>query len=472
MSVIAAGGSTQTEVKPGARGRIPVLVIITFGLAAFLLFNAFALNSMLRIVSPEGYRETVLDHTRDVLHAEGCDDSWGIMAYALKYAQTPHETPLYAEVFFNESLKFQYPPSSLFTIAAMLKVAGPQWVRTQECPNFDPASLNDVLGWVFILLSAVSAAALLEIGLRRNVAVARSRLLVLVRVALVGGLALTFYPIVKAFTLGQIQIWLNGIFAVGLLLWATGNRAASGVMIGLMCLVKPHYGLFVLWAALRREWRFTVACVVTAAIGLGASIAVFGWTDNLDYLHVFWFLSQHGETYYPNQSFNGLLNRLMELVNPDEYDSLGFDDNGFPPFNPWIYSATVVTSLAILAAALLRRRTEGDRDRVLDFCTMALSITIASPIAWEHHYGILLPIFAVLLADSIGNARRLVLLAISYMLISNLFPVANMLAATGLNIAQSYLLFAALVVLLLLHTARPGRQIAEAPHALVTEAGR
>jgi hypothetical protein len=41
-----------------------------------------------------------------------------------------------------------------------------------------------------------------------------------------------------------------------------------------------------------------------------------------------------------------------------------------------------------------------------------------------------------------------------------------------LNIAQSYLFFAALVVLLLLHTARAGRQIAEAPHALVPEAGR
>jgi alpha-1,2-mannosyltransferase len=149
----------------------------------------------------------------------------------------------------------------------------------------------------------------------------------------------------------------------------------------------------------------------------------------------------------------------MTLIDPDNYDSLGFDDNGFPPFNPWIYAGTVATSLAILSAALLRRGKEGDPDRVFDFCTMALSVTMASPIAWEHHYGIIFPIFAVLLASVIGHRTRLILLAVSYMVISNFFPVVNLLAPTVFNVAQSYLLFAALIVLALLHTARPGWQL-------------
>jgi alpha-1,2-mannosyltransferase len=74
--------------------------------------------------------------------------------------------------------------------------------------------------------------------------------------------------------------------------------------------------------------------------------------------------------------------------------------------------------------------------------------------AWEHHYGILLPIFALLLAASIGNLARILLLAICYVFISNLFGVANLLAETPLNLAQSYLFVAALVLLLVLHTAR------------------
>jgi hypothetical protein len=381
------------------------------------------------------------------------------MTYALRYAQSPHTTPLYTEIFFNQRLKFQYPPSSLFAIEGMLWLGGPELVRTSECPDFMPASLNDVLGWVFILMSAVSAAILLERGLRETLPGPSSSALIAARCLLVLGLALTFYPIVKAFTLGQIQLWLNGMLALSLLCWATNWKASSGVLVGLMCLVKPHYGLFVLWAAWRREWRFTLAGVAAGLIGLVASIATFGWTDNLDYLQVFWFLSQHGEVYYPNQSFNGLLNRVMTLIDPDNYDSIGFDDNGFPPFNPWIYAGTVATSLAILSTALLRRGKEGDPDRVFDFCTMALSVTMASPIAWEHHYGIIFPIFAVLLASVIGHRMRLILLAVSYMVISNFFPVVNLLAPTVFNVGQSYLLFAALIVLALLHTARPGWQL-------------
>jgi hypothetical protein len=452
MSVLAAG-----DRATGARGNASLA--LTLGLALFLLINAFAVNSVLRLVSPNYYSETVLNHTSDVLNAEGCDDSWGIMAYALQYARSPHSTPLYTEIFFNQRLKFQYPPSSLFAIAGMLWLGGPDRVRTAECPDFMPASLNDVLGWFFIVMSAVSAAILLERGLRQTLPGPSSTALIAARSVLVLGLAVTFYPIVKAFTLGQIQIWLNGMLALSLLCWATNWKASSGVLIGLMCLVKPHYGLFVLWAVLRREWRFTLACVTAGLLGLVASIVTFGWTDNLDYLQVFWFLSQHGEVYYPNQSFNGLLNRVMTLIDPENYDSLGFDDNGFPPFNPWIYAGTVATSLAILSAALLRRGNEGDPDRVFDFCTIALSVTMASPIAWEHHYGIIFPIFAVLLASVIGHRTRLIMLAVSYVVISNFFPVANLLAPTVFNVAQSYLLFAALIVLALLHTARPGWQI-------------
>jgi hypothetical protein len=385
------------------------------------------------------------------------------MAYALQYAQSPHTTPLYTEIFFNQRLKFQYPPSSLFAIAGMLWLGGPELVRTAECPDFALASVNDVLGWVFILMSAVSAAILLERGLRQTLPGPSSTALIAARSVLVLGLALTFYPIVKAFTLGQIQIWLNGMLALSLLCWATNWKASSGVLVGLMCLVKPHYGLFVLWAVLRREWRFTLACVAAGSFGLVASIATFGWTDNVDYLQVFWFLSQHGEVYYPNQSFNGLLNRVMTLIDTENYDSLGFDDNGFPPFNPWIYAGTVATSLAILSAALLRRGKEGDPDRMFDICTMALSVTMASPIAWEHHYGIIFPIFAVLLASVIGHRTRLLLLAVSYVVISNFFPIVNLLAPTVFNVAQSYLLFAALIVLALLHTARPGWQLGLLP---------
>jgi hypothetical protein len=284
--------------------------------------------------------------------------------------------------------------------------------------------------------------------------------MVAARSVIVLALALTFYPLAKAYTLGQIQNWLNGLFALALLCWVTGRKAPSGVLIGLMALVKPQYGAFVLWALLRREWGFTAALVATGIVGVAGSIVAYGFANHLDYLRVLEFLAERGETYYPNQSVNGLLNRVMVLIDPVHWNSIDFDDNAFPPFSPLVSGGTLVASVVLLSAALFRRGNKGDPDRTFDFCTMALSITIASPIAWEHHYGTIFPILAVLLASVISDRRRLLLLAVSYVLISNYIPVTNLLAATVFNVAQSYLLAAALTVLLLLHTTRPGWQLA------------
>jgi alpha-1,2-mannosyltransferase len=438
---------------------------LTRYLAGFLLLNALVLSGVLWLVSPEEYKETVLQHTFDVLRGRGCDDSWGVMSAALNYVQDPRSKPLYSELFFERKLKMQYPPSSLFAVAGLRLLVGPEGIRTEECTVYDLPTVTDVLGWLFILMSAVCAAALLEIGLRQRQAPPASGPMVAARFAIVLALALTFYPLVKAYTLGQIQNWLNGLLALSLLCWATGKKVPSGVLLGLMALVKPHYGLFVLWALLRREWRFAAALAATAIVGVLGSIMAYGFANHVDYLRVLSFLAERGEAFYPNQSVNGFLNRVMVLIDPTQWNSLEFNDHGFPPYSPLVYGGTLIASIVLIAAALLRRGNEGDPDRTFDFCTMALSITVASPIAWEHHYGTVFPVFAVVLASTVGHGRRLILLVVSYVLVSNYIPTTNLLAATVLNVAQSYLLAGAFILLMLLHTARPGWQIVSVPAA-------
>jgi hypothetical protein len=276
--------------------------MLTRYLAVFLLLNAFVLNGVLWLVSPEPYQETVLEHTWDVLRGRGCDDSWGVMSASLDYLQEHHDKPLYSELFFERKLKVQYPPSSLFAVAGLRWLVGPERIRTEECTVYDLPTITDVVGWLFILMSAVCAAALLEIGLRQRQAPTPSGAMVAARFAIVLGLALTFYPLVKAYTLGQIQNWLNGLFALGLLCWMTGRKVPSGVLIGLMALVKPHYGLFMLWALLRREWRFAAALAATAIVGLLGSIMAYGFENHVDYLRVLMFLGERGETFYPSSA--------------------------------------------------------------------------------------------------------------------------------------------------------------------------
>jgi hypothetical protein len=237
---------------------------VTLRLTLFLLFCAVVLNGIIYVTAPADYKENALNHSWDVLNGRGSDDSWGAMQAALDYFAAPTAIPLYSEIFFNRQYRFQYPPSALFALKGMQWLA-PANVRVDETQTFPTVTLNDMIGWAFLLATGLATAALLELQLRKYYT-AESRLLLAARVAIVAGFTLTFYPLVKAYSLGQLQVWINGLFAVALLCWATGWRALSGVLVGLMCLIKPHYGLFLVWAALRREMRFAAACAVTNVV--------------------------------------------------------------------------------------------------------------------------------------------------------------------------------------------------------------
>ena len=86
---------------------------------------------------------------------------------------------------------------------------------------------------------------------------------------------------------------------------------------------------------------------------------------------------------------------------------------------------------------------------------------MASPIAWEHHYGILLPILAAILPLASASPQKrsgLIILAAAYVGSCNYYQIANRLAETRWNFLQSSLLFGALAILLLLYRLRNVRQ--------------
>lgn len=424
---------------------------VTFSLVLLLLAGSLAVSGAIWLAAPADYKETVLQHSWDVLRGRSGDDSWDPSAAALRQVRSGAAVPLYTEIFFKRGIRYQYPPSALFALASMEWIA-PARTLIDDVRYAGPRpTINDMIGWLFLLLTAAATAALLEIGLRRRGIPRGGAAMFALRLAAVAGLTLTFYPLVKAFTLGQIQTWVNGAFAAALLCWVTGRKAGAGALVAFICLIKPHYGLLLVWAALRGEWRFVYAGGAAIAAGLAASIGLLGWENHLDYLRVLSFLSERGESYYPNQSINGLLNRLMSVGDPQQFNNVFWREAHFPPFTPLVYAGTLASSILILGLALLRRRRANDPGRTLDFCTMVLSLTIASPIAWEHHYGVLLPIMAVLYASVFGDRARTAWLALCYVLAANLFIAANALAPSVLNVAQSYLFVAALGVLALLH---------------------
>jgi alpha-1,2-mannosyltransferase len=93
-------------------------------------------------------------------------------------------------------------------------------------------------------------------------------------------------------------------------------------------------------------------------------------------------------------------------------------------------------------------------------------VTLASPLAWEHHYGVLLPILAVALGAVLERgtwrAAGLPILALCALIASHHVEALGRLSGTVWNPLQSLLFAAALVLLALLLALRriPGSRVA------------
>ena len=111
----------------------------------------------------------------------------------------------------------------------------------------------------------------------------------------------------------------------------------------------------------------------------------------------------------------------------------------------------------MLAWAVPLRIRRSETNRVLDFSLIAIVATAASPIAWAHHYGIVLPILVWQIGAFIAGAQlsrtQSFAFVAAYVLIANDFRVTNLLAhSSPLNLVQSYLFFGILILIALLRS--------------------
>jgi hypothetical protein len=85
-------------------------------------------------------------------------------------------------------------------------------------------------------------------------------------------LLFTFYPYFKAFTFGQAQIWNNTLMLFSLLTYDRGKEELSGVAMGFCTLIKPSYGLTLLWSLLAKRKRFAMAFLIGVLCGLAGLV--------------------------------------------------------------------------------------------------------------------------------------------------------------------------------------------------------
>lgn len=368
-------------------------------------------------------------------------DSWMPMRAALDYVRKAGPGPLYQAVFFERHVKFQYPPSALLPLIAL------------QALGIHPTDvvLNNI-NRVLVVVNAIGVGFLFRRVLICTRGEAAAAAPAAIAGAVVSGVAtLLFYPVMAGFWLGQIQIWIDTGFTFACLALLANRKLTAGALIGLICLLKPQFGIFAVWALLRREWRFMLgAAIPLLPCGL-LSLAIFGLAAHLDYLNELRFLARHGEAFIANNSVNGILNALLGTANP-----LVWDANGFPPYNAIVYFGSLSAAILLIVAALWPHAGRGGLNGLLDVQFAALAFTMAAPIAWEHHYGIMPPILATLFCllatapDSVQRRRQLTAFAAVFILSAVCITSNRYTVPTVLNLAVGYLFFAGLGALAML----------------------
>lgn len=455
--------------------------LLGYALSSVLLVNVgiWLVYHLLGLGSPANMKGDVLAF----LHVRQWTDSWLPMLKSLDYFRDHPREPLYYAKLYDTLI---YPLPSLFPLMLIRKFGlGAQELR--------------VLAWLSWLAVIGVLAAALSIGrqqLRR-----RGGTVSLTSALGVVVLWAGFYPLFKGYALGNASTFLTLVFAALILVWSRttkseherSNPAASspvpsnpvpdtkpqaqsnqrlhsqaqppttfpwnqrlhfrtyermgGLLVACMAMVKPQFVLLVLWFALRKKWNALAGALLLAGILFGISFAVFGARNNLDYLGILASLSHKAQSHFGNQSMFGTLNRMVF-----NGENLPYHPFVYSPYIPWIYRTTVATSLLLTALGLFFPWGKL-RGSAADLGAMGILSVAASPMAWEHHYGIAFPVLAwTWFTYACWQTRPPWLLALSAFLLSNaLSPIHQFLwNKPGLNLLQSYLYLGALLLVFLL----------------------
>ncbi len=406
--------------------------LLVFVLVSLLLANIvqWAVCRVLHLGNPG----SMVPDLRAFFHVRQWTDSWLPMMKSLDYFKAHPTLPIYDAKLYDTLI---YSLASELPLVAMRKIG-----------MSDAAMLRALAigSWL-----AVWGVAAVSIAMGRWLLRRRGEKLTWPAVVAVVLATLGCYPLIKGYSLGNAQTFLSFGFAVMLLLWTTGRERWAGVVAALMTAVKPQFILLLVWMLVRKRWGAVWAFVACGVVLIAASVAVFGWHNNLDYLGVLAGLSHKAQSHYANQSMFGTINRMIF-----NGENIGYTPYVYTPYIPWVYRVTVATSL-VLVGLVLVYPWMGLRGSTADLAAMGIVSVAASPMAWEHHYGIVVGIAAwAWFAHACWMKKRPWVLGVAVFLCLNFLPAFNYLAdRRGWNVLQSYLYFGALLLMgWLMHLSR------------------
>ncbi|MGH9091298.1 MAG: glycosyltransferase 87 family protein [Acidimicrobiales bacterium] len=262
-----------------------------------------------------------------------------------------HGSPFRA-LFTTRRLPFTYPPFALLVLTPL---------------SFGPLGLVEGAWWLLSALALVSTLYLLIPADLPGRVLPRGRRLALASL-LAGAATLAIEPVRSNMDYGQINLLLMWLVVVDLHQRRPGLR---GVFIGLAAAVKLTPLVYLLYYAVRRDWRSVGQGAATFSVLSLASWLVLPGDSTLYWLHEATDAARTGPVgFVSNQSWNGMLHRAP-------FAGHGGDTA------LWV---VLCVAVVVLGGVACERLSADRRPLVEPVLVLALVELLVSPISWSHHW--------------------------------------------------------------------------------------
>lgn len=192
-----------------------------------------------------------------------------------------------------------------------------------------------------------------------------------------------YYPTFTNMQFGQMTLLLMPLTMGAWLAAREKNVLTLGLLLGIAASLKPFFGLFIFYFALRREWRALFYFVMTIIVCAVLALALFGLKSYPAYYHtlqsVYWYASSW------NISLYGWLLRLFG----------GAEHNvpvlAFPWLSQKLFWLLVILTLSLFGKFLLAKNIPNDKHKIdLDFSITVITMLLLSPLTWIYYFPLLL----------------------------------------------------------------------------------
>lgn len=210
------------------------------------------------------------------------------------------------------------------------------------------------------------------------------------------GLALAFVLVTRGGT-GVFQSLFLAAFAVGILYLTMRTQDwMFGLVFALAIQLKLSPVIFLPWLLMRRRLRPLAATVVFSVVWLLIALYGVGLDDHLRFVKAIIRWVGEGSTFFPNQSFNGLIWRWMD----PEKSVYALTTEEAPQHIARMakMAGIAVIGLTYVALWFLGRRRATAHRIGLEYSLLLMAGIAASPTSWEHHYTGLLVVWVLLYA--------------------------------------------------------------------------